>query len=386
MGVDIKRKDLYEKVWSTPLSELAKEFGVSDQAVGKACKRANIPKPGRGYWAKRDAGKMPPKPPLPPRFPGDEGIVYIGQYETHRRTEDEIISESPILPAYYESLDEMRERVAQLIGKVAYPPLKTKTHPIILNFLSQDEERKSEHEKNPFDWNKPVFDAPIEKRRLRILNAIFLSSTRLGCSPSMTTSRYQHNNRTASIIIGTQSVQFELREVAPTGRMKKADTQKLSRLELNISRYAQEAGLPSHWEDTEGSTLESHLTEILIELIIAAELQLRALVQQQYDWQIKYRAELIERKRLALLEHQRIQQETIEQAKQTKIRKLLADAQSLHQAETIRAYVAKVQEQKSGDVQISEWAEWALGVADNLDPVLNCSNMFMVSNSEDCPQ
>src|SRR5438132_13470747 len=46
------RQALYDLVWSQPMSKLAKNLGVSDVAVAKACRRAEIPVPGVGYWAK----------------------------------------------------------------------------------------------------------------------------------------------------------------------------------------------------------------------------------------------------------------------------------------------------------------------------------------------
>lgn len=38
-------------VWEKPLRDIAKEFGVSDVAVAKRCKKFGIHRPGRGYWA-----------------------------------------------------------------------------------------------------------------------------------------------------------------------------------------------------------------------------------------------------------------------------------------------------------------------------------------------
>jgi hypothetical protein len=61
----LKRADLYEKVWSTPVIRLATEFGLSDVALHKICRRHKIPVPPRGYWAKLAAGKKVAKLPLP---------------------------------------------------------------------------------------------------------------------------------------------------------------------------------------------------------------------------------------------------------------------------------------------------------------------------------
>jgi hypothetical protein len=60
------RKELYDRVWSVPMWTLRKEYGVSDVALAKTCKRLHIPVPGRGYWAMLAAGKpTQPRPPLP---------------------------------------------------------------------------------------------------------------------------------------------------------------------------------------------------------------------------------------------------------------------------------------------------------------------------------
>jgi hypothetical protein len=45
-----------EKVWSQSVSSLAKEMGISDVGLAKICKRYNIPRPGLGYWVKKQAG------------------------------------------------------------------------------------------------------------------------------------------------------------------------------------------------------------------------------------------------------------------------------------------------------------------------------------------
>lgn len=51
-----KREDLYEQVWNEPLTKVAQRYGVSDVAVAKACRKLEIPLPGRGYWARKANG------------------------------------------------------------------------------------------------------------------------------------------------------------------------------------------------------------------------------------------------------------------------------------------------------------------------------------------
>ena len=66
MWQTVRRDELYEQVWSMPLSQLCERYGVSDNGLRKACKRLNVPIPWRGYWAKVAAGHKVAKTALPP--------------------------------------------------------------------------------------------------------------------------------------------------------------------------------------------------------------------------------------------------------------------------------------------------------------------------------
>jgi hypothetical protein len=61
----ISRRDLYDLVWSKPMVELAKGFGVSDVALAKRCRAVSVPVPPRGYWARVAAGQKPHRLPFP---------------------------------------------------------------------------------------------------------------------------------------------------------------------------------------------------------------------------------------------------------------------------------------------------------------------------------
>jgi hypothetical protein len=77
----VSREDLYELAWSKPMRELAKDFGISDVALAKRCRRLAIPVPGRAYWARVDAGQQPYRPQLPKR--------------EHQRFDDRALTVSP---------------------------------------------------------------------------------------------------------------------------------------------------------------------------------------------------------------------------------------------------------------------------------------------------
>jgi len=59
------RVELYNEVWIQPIVKLARKYGISDVALGKACRKLRIPHPGRGDSAKRTVGKAVKQEPLP---------------------------------------------------------------------------------------------------------------------------------------------------------------------------------------------------------------------------------------------------------------------------------------------------------------------------------
>src|SRR5580698_8944735 len=70
MNREFIRKELYDLVWSQPMKTIAASVGISDVALAKHCKKANIPVPNRGYWARKQAGRPTIQVALPVRFPG----------------------------------------------------------------------------------------------------------------------------------------------------------------------------------------------------------------------------------------------------------------------------------------------------------------------------
>jgi hypothetical protein len=63
------RVALYEQVWSEPVRNIAKSYGISGVFLGKVCRKLNVPVPPRGYWARVRNGFTSRKPSLPHELP-----------------------------------------------------------------------------------------------------------------------------------------------------------------------------------------------------------------------------------------------------------------------------------------------------------------------------
>jgi len=78
----ISREELYELVWSKPMTKIAEWFEVSGSYMARICSILSVPRPERGYWAKVAVGKAPEREPLPPAKPGDQ-LYWSKEGELH---------------------------------------------------------------------------------------------------------------------------------------------------------------------------------------------------------------------------------------------------------------------------------------------------------------
>ncbi|WP_192244311.1 hypothetical protein [Mesorhizobium silamurunense] len=77
--VSLSRAQLYDLVWAKPMTQIARELGVRDQHIARACDVYNIARPRNGHWQKIEHGKaVQTKALSTDRFGADE-IVVIGQ-------------------------------------------------------------------------------------------------------------------------------------------------------------------------------------------------------------------------------------------------------------------------------------------------------------------
>lgn len=82
--ITLHRDELYEKVWTIPMSTLCKAYGLSDNGLRKICKKMNIPTPPLGYWAQIQHGQKIPHRALP-----YAGLNTLCEYKLYIKTPKE---------------------------------------------------------------------------------------------------------------------------------------------------------------------------------------------------------------------------------------------------------------------------------------------------------
>ena len=72
----LTRKELYDLLWSEPITEVLIKYNLSYHDLREICKTFNIPTPKMGYWGKLKFGKPVQTTPLPD-WEGEEPLITL---------------------------------------------------------------------------------------------------------------------------------------------------------------------------------------------------------------------------------------------------------------------------------------------------------------------
>lgn len=369
---------MFQLVWATPRTALARRFGLSDVAIAKHCRKANIPMPPLGYWARIAAGKNPAKvPTLPLRLPGQEDRVTLGATDRYRAYYPEEDLTKPLVePVFTDSEEELVAEATGRLGKVRFVSDLSNPHSGLRAVLDS-EERLREKGKQPYSsYYKPHFDAPHFQRQLRLINSLFLAFERIGCSGQVyiddqwvrgigTTHTLRTTVRIGDVGIGIEFIESK----APS------DAKATSRSATTTLRaMSWHEGLPpSHWQDAPDNKLEKQLTEIAHALLGRAERLLRLSVASEYQRRVERREAIVRKQEAERAEAERQRLEEIAQHRQACRQSLIDLSRDYQEARNIRDMVDAFKlhpENTAGNrATFDEWSLKALAIADSIDPL-----------------
>lgn len=395
MATRLSRKELYDLVWSEPIKVLAARFGISDVALRKTCDRAQVPTPERGYWAKKEVGKETPQAEFTERAPGmdDEVIVAGGSdYRYHHGlTEEELLAPIPQAPEFSEPIEQVRKRIQMVIGQVMVPNKVTAWHPVIQRLLREDEKRREKQRASGYSWDAPLFDTPFERRRLRILNSLFLAINKMNGKPYVYGREYGRESREIRIGFYQQYISISLDPPKPPRRGAVAGEKTTKSEEPALVLTILDAGHSEKslltWQDNGVDRVEQHLTEAAIEIVLTAEVQYRKRALSHHQWLIERRTQLGEEQRQKKLAAERAERERQIRLEEKRIERLLLDAEAFQQADVIRKYVEAICSdernwEKFEGEKLEQWRRWALGQADSIDPVQDGAFLRAMNDDE----
>lgn len=345
----IQRDALYEQVWSTPMIKLAKQYGISDVGLAKACKRHNIPRPPVGYWARRAAGQTPPKAPLPPnRDPALETVRFDGAYSGELQRLASADAANPVNPAKPGAQSSANKTHAIVVSDRLSKP-----HPLVeaarLRFRANSNHGAA-HGVEDAGLAIRVGQKSLG-RALRIMDALIKHWESLGGTVGVGTSNY--NRRAVNDFkIGEDQVKVIIEEVAGDRLALKVDTIWSDRLRCT-------------WQDGKRQRLE----DVLDSFVNGALLHIARKKRERLDNACQAR----QRQRMA---ERRARAEQVKKDEETRRTQLLNEIERWHRARSIREYLQAIQMQvDGGDItpadpeHLQRWVEWASWYADVLDPL-----------------
>jgi len=379
----IRRLELYRQVWKNSIHQLSNEYGLSDVGFAKICKRHNIPRPPRGYWARRTAGQSPPQTPLPD--PDKDEIITIQAGSANQSNTDKY-------PEIQARIDEVRNS-----GTIQVPKVLRNPHPLvarsseILELCSPDRYGILESSDNQCLDIKVSPDSL--KRTLRIMDTLIKELEARGA-------HFEHDQRGIHAIIVGEQLQFGINEIIESEKTQPDDDQLRGSYRFGHSRFEyvrrpsgrlcltihdsislyRYGNLRKNWKDTTKKQLEARLDAFLIALFKRASFyREKRLREEQEERQRLERIRLqeLEAERLAKLKAQ------IEKEK-AKVEKLFEDASKYSRSKQVRAFIAAIEaDWKEGnrryeiDGDFTAWLQWALEQADRLDPLSDSASSIL---------
>lgn len=348
MGAAIDRKKLYEQVWSVPGSKLAVLYGISDVGLAKVCKRYNIPRPPRGYWARLAAGQRVRKPPLPIPSRHDEVVFLTGWdmpdnaiqtfiEEGHARLNAPEVSDEanlhPLAAKTRELLLTANPNSAGLVA-VSVSALETRVSPAVV-------------ERCVDMWNRLIRKWESQGGTVTVLAPM-------------------DGTHSTVFAVGADSAFILLGEDIDGSKPLTNPSRLTGKLTLEIVDDGKHQ-FRRHWSDTKSQRLERLINVIVETLSNALSLKRRARLDEECV--ARQTAKLENQRKEAC---QKVSQEFYWQ------QELTQNVNRWHEAQRIRVYldalnaaVEKGDWQPRDQEQFETWRVWATELADSIDPIIN---------------
>lgn len=345
MKKNLTRKELYNLIWKTPISHIAKEYEITGYQIRKMCKVNNIPLPESGHWMKL-------------KFNKKVFIKTLSQPENNPKIdiEDYSFKDSPEVYKKEKKLKDL---------KIIVPLKLSKPHRYIIATKIYNEKIKIRN--NTRNWTMKIDNTNVISidvsdklfsRALRFMNTfikiaekrgyeIFTSdiTTTIKIKEQLYNLRFREKNKRIKKSTKTSWPEYDL---IPTGY-----------LSLKVDTY-----YPiKEWSDSKTKQIEDKLFNIL------SWLELRAEKDLQNSIETKLRHEQQEKRRIVAKELQRLKDEEL-----LMFSNLMNSATRWHKSQYLKNYIKEFEkyaiQSNSLNAENKKWLEWAKEKVDWYNPFI----------------
>lgn len=356
------------------MTKLAQQYGLSDVGLAKICKRNNIPRPPRGYWARKEAGYNVKRLPLPP---GDDVTIEI--------------TPNP----YSWNVSKRRDSVSRMSlsrnseeEPIVVPDRLSSPHPLIKQASEILNGRQSNDVGLINPPKKGCLDITVSKGSLR--RALRIMDTVIKVLEKQKYGVYLSEGRTKTKIQEVP-ISFGISEKLVTKKKRPEEHELDGRYRFGHSRFIEERlpsgdlsltihdaedfyiyGCQQNWNDGKKSKVENRINSFIHGLVTVAA----AKIERDRE---KEEEESRKMERLRQLEEERIKRAEVRRRyleEEAKLNKLVSEAENWKRSQILREYIAEIERlATAGELSLSlekplvELLKWAHDQAKRLDPL-----------------
>jgi hypothetical protein len=376
----VTRQQLYEQVWSIPVTQVAKLYGLSDVGLAKVLKAHEIPYPARGFWAKKHNGKTVRQMALRPA-----SDARLNTIEFHKQPD------RPTTPRLAEAV-ELAHSEKRDENRIEVPDRLDNPHPLVARTEKSARSARPNTQGRVRPGAQRCLDVEVSPacldRAMRILDALLKGldarayTVRVRDEDVGRPWRTQVNVLDEWIGIRLRE-KVERRERKPTAE-ERAEARRYPGL-YGDRKYHQDVptgqlrleieatyGTTRRREDGDGKRLEDQLNRFVAGLVRRAE----AIKQDRLEAEQRRKAWEEEARRRQQEALRRQEEERRRKEEEARLRALEDEAQRWARARLLRDYLAAVREaarDRNGltlaGSDLERWFIWAERQATTLDPL-----------------
>ncbi|MGV8815644.1 MAG: hypothetical protein ACOH2D_16200 [Gelidibacter sp.] len=348
------RQELYDLVWSKPVTHIAKDYSFSDNGIRKICKKYNIPLPNSGYWSKLKFNKKVVKTKLPKQ--DDNPQISLEKTNPQLYAGDNPLSKLAI----------RKNEILQAKGlNLIVPDQLSNPHHLIKS--TKEYYKQVEIARKKGGWGHDVDSSKalsisvannLYPRAFRFMDTLLKLLEKRG-------HKIESNKYSTKVIIKGQS--YSIRLMEKSRRIKRKSQYSWETFDLeptgNLCLKIEDTYPNKEWSDGKTKKLEDRLVDILAWLEIKGENDEEQAIATAI-WNKKYEEEKQREKELQILKDEEL----------AKFEGLFQSATRFHNAQYLRNFIQEFENYaiKSNSLtsEKQEWIQWAKEKADWYDPFI----------------
>jgi hypothetical protein len=354
MKETISRSKLYELVWSTPMTALAKKYLISDSGLRKICERMSVPLPKAGHWEKIKVGKSVEVVQLPTEYSGETEV----SLDIREEGDNSTVSLSP-LSELQKSIE--NDRSLSLI----VPDRLSNPDKMIMEAKETLTAKRNYIHQGIVHSGAGQIDIRVSPgnvlRALRFMDTFIKAIKARG-------HEIKFRNRESYIVVSGEEMEIAFREKLKRVVIKNT-WERTDYIPTGILSFRAKIWLQNtEWSDGK-VPVEKQLAKIIAKLETRGkELRDEKLIREK------------ERTIQELKEQKRRDLEKVKEKELLDFKSLLHKANRWKEAEFIRNYLNEVEKKPLQDEfkpLLREWVEWARRKADWYDPIIEADDELL---------